>query len=126
MPGYTENLNLRTTDMESDGDELFDFEVDLNGNFEKIDARFSDQDISLLSTGWVGSSAPYSQTINIEGMTADINPHVSLNQSSDYETAMSEIQEFSKIYKGESGAGTITFYAMSPTGIDLSLKVKRL
>ena len=126
MPGYTENLNLRTTDMESDGDELFDFEVDLNGNFEKIDARFSDQDISLLSTGWVGSSAPYSQTINIEGMTADINPHVSLNQSSDYETAMSEIQEFSKIYKGESGEGTITFYAMSPTGIDLSLKVKRL
>lgn len=126
MPGYTENLNLRTTDMESDGDELFDFEVDLNGNFEKIDARFSDQDISLLSTGWVGTSAPYSQTINIEGMTVDINPHVSLNQSSDYETAMSEIQEFSKIYKGESGAGTITFYAMSPTGINLSLKVKRL
>lgn len=126
MPGYTENLNLRTTDMESDGDELFDFEVDLNGNFEKIDARFSDQDISLLSTGWVGASAPYTQTINIEGMTADINPHVSLNQSSNYETAMSEIQEFSKIYKGESGAGTITFYAMSPTGINLSLKVKRL
>ena len=126
MPGYTENLNLRTTDMESDGDDLFDFEVDLNGNFEKIDARFSDQDISLLSTGWVGTSAPYSQTINIEGMTADINPHVSLNQSSNYETAMSEIQEFSKIYKGESGAGAITFYAMSPTGINLSLKVKRL
>ena len=126
MPGYTENLNLRTTDMESDGDELFDFEVDLNGNFEKIDARFSDQDISLLSTGWVGTSAPYTQTINIEGMTADINPHVSLNQSSNYETAMSEIQEFSKIYKGESGAGTITFYAMAPTGINLSLKVKRL
>lgn len=32
---YTENLDLFITDMENDGDDYFDFDRDLNQNFEK-------------------------------------------------------------------------------------------
>lgn len=37
MPDYTENLNLKVTDMLTDGEEVFDFETDLNQNWKKID-----------------------------------------------------------------------------------------
>ena len=38
---YTENLDLFITDMENDGDDFFDFDRDLNENFEKIDELLS-------------------------------------------------------------------------------------
>lgn len=37
MPKYTENLDLYLTDMENDGNDFYDFDRDLNENFEKID-----------------------------------------------------------------------------------------
>ena len=37
MPNYTDTLHLKLTDMANDGDELFDFDSDLNENFEIID-----------------------------------------------------------------------------------------
>lgn len=38
MGEYTSNLNLYKTDMQTDGDDEFDFERDLNENLDKIDA----------------------------------------------------------------------------------------
>lgn len=37
MPNYTDTLNLKLTNMETDGEELYDFDSDLNDNFEIID-----------------------------------------------------------------------------------------
>lgn len=126
MPNYTDTLNLKLTDMETDGDELFLFDEDLNDNFEKIDLRFESADIVLSSTDWKGASAPYTQTVAVEGMTEDINPHVSLIHSSDYSTSQTEQSEYSKLYKGETAENSITFYATSPAGVDLNLRLKRL
>ncbi len=41
MGNSTENLNLYLTDMETDGNDYFDFDRDLNENWEKIDKSFS-------------------------------------------------------------------------------------
>ncbi|MCD8025095.1 MAG: hypothetical protein LUE64_06125 [Candidatus Gastranaerophilales bacterium] len=126
MSDKTTTLNLYKTDMDTDGNDYFDFDRDLNENWEKIDARFTPQDIVLTSTDWDGESAPYTQTVEVEGMTEDINPHVSLISSDDYDTAQTERNEFAKLYRGESGDGIITFYATSPTGIDINIRIKRL
>lgn len=40
MGGYTENLELFLTDMNTDGNDFFDFGRDLNDNWEKIDEAF--------------------------------------------------------------------------------------
>lgn len=120
------NLDLYKTDMETDGDDLFDFDRDLNENWDKIDERFSVQTITLLANGWTGVAAPYSQTVNITGIAAKHNPHISLKASSDYDTAQNELKEYSKLFKGETGAGTITFWANEQTGIDIELNLKIL
>lgn len=38
MPNQTENLQLYKTDMETDGNDLFNFDTDLNQNWDKIDS----------------------------------------------------------------------------------------
>ena len=81
-------------------------------------------DITLTSSDWEGGYAPYSQIVTVEGMTEDINPHASLVASGDYYTAQSEREEFAKVYKGVSGDGIITFYATSPTDIDITIRIK--
>jgi len=37
MPSQTNRLNLYKTDMQTDGDDLFDFDRDLNQNWDKVD-----------------------------------------------------------------------------------------
>lgn len=120
------NLDLYKTDMKTDGDDLFDFDRDLNENWDKIDERFGVQTITLLANGWTGVAAPYSQTVNVTGIAAKHNPHISLKASSDYDTAQNELKEYSKLFKGETGAGTITFWANEQTGIDIELNLKIL
>lgn len=123
---FSKILNLFLTNMETDGDEYFDFERDLNANFRKIDARFAAVDVVVSPLNWVGTSAPYTQEITVEGMTEEINPHAVLVYSDDYETAQVERNEYSKIYDGKSGEGKITLFATSPTGVDLTLRIKQL
>lgn len=78
-------------------------------------------------TGEITTGLPYYQTIPVDLMFEDFNPHVSLIISSDdYETVKTALKEYSKIFKGESGNGFITFYALTPPKIDLEIKVKRL
>lgn len=123
---FSKILNLFLTNMETDGDEYFDFDRDLNDNFKKIDARFAAVDVVVSPLNWVGTSAPYTQEITVEGMTEEINPHAVLVYSDDYETAQVERNEYSKIYDGKSRDGKITLFATSPTGVDLTLRIKQL
>lgn len=48
MSGQTENLGLYLTDMETDGDDFFDFERDLNNNWKKIDAKIGSIETSAV------------------------------------------------------------------------------
>lgn len=77
-------------------------------------------------TGEITTGLPYYQTIAVDLMTSEFNPHVSLIPEHDFETQMTALKEYSKIYKGDSGDGIITFYALEPPTIDLNIKIKRL
>ena len=63
----------------------------------------------LTVAGWTGSDAPYTQVINVTGVTKDDNPHVTPVYSSTLETAKAEKEAWDMVTKGESGNGTITF-----------------
>ena len=76
-------------------------------------------------TGEITTGLPYYQTIAVDLMTEEFNPHVSLIPEHDFETQMTALKEYSKIYKGDSGDGIITFYALEPPTIDLNIKIKR-
>lgn len=122
----TNILKLFKTDMTTDGDDFFDFDRDLNQNWDKIDARFAPVDVVVSPLAWEGSEAPYTQEIEIEGMKEEINPHAVLVYSDNFETAQVERNEYSKIYNGISSEGKITLYATAPTGVELTLRIKRL
>lgn len=51
MGNYTENLDLFVTDMDTDGNDYFNFDRDLNDNFEKIDAFAGDTIENLTAVG---------------------------------------------------------------------------
>ena len=75
---------------------------------------------------WEGDTAPYTQRVEIHNMFDFFNPQVGLNPSASFNQAVLEIQEYSKLYNGESGNGYIDFYAVEKPICDLSLTVKRL
>ena len=59
-------------------------------------------------------------------MTEDLNPHACLIYSDDYETAMTQRSDYSKIYKAETAENEITFYSTAQTSVDLTLQIKNL
>ena len=83
-------------------------------------------DIEDEETGEITTGLPYYPTIAVDLMTPEFNPHVSLVPEHDFETQMAALKDYSKIYKGESGDGVITFYALEPPTLDLNIKIKRL
>ena len=84
------------------------------------------QDVLLSVNSWTGDTAPYTQTVNVDLMKDTFNPNVGLKPSSSYDVALVEVQEYSKLYKGVSNNGSITFYATDLPRCDLSLTIKRL
>lgn len=124
MGQSTANLDLYTTDMQTDGDDYFEFDRDLDENWAKIDKRFGCVDVTLTPNSWQGENAPYSQTITVEGMTDKFNPTATLNASSEFETANAEREEMSKILNGITQNGSVIFYAKNPTTIPLNIRLR--
>lgn len=86
----TENYKLYITDEETE--KFKDWRQKMNGtvdsNMHKIDAALSEKaeasttvEATLSIEGWEGDQAPYTQTIDVEGLTADQNGSISLSQS---------------------------------------------
>ena len=48
----TANVDLYTTNMQTDGEDFFDFERDLDNNWEKLDKRFGCVDVAILPNNW--------------------------------------------------------------------------
>ena len=79
---------------------------------------------TLTTSGWSDSS-PYIQTVNISGITADIEPIIDLVVSDDVTTSDEEIAQWSYITKAVTENNAITFRCnkTKPT-IELNFKVK--
>ena len=84
---------------------------------------------TLLSTGWTGAEAPYSQTIAVVGMTATDNPVVDVDLSGavDYAGEQVILTDWGQVYRIVTGTNQITVYANAETvgDVEMMLKVVR-
>ena len=80
---------------------------------------------NLVTDNWIGDTAPYTQTINITGITADNSPIIDLIVSDDIALGKEEITQWSYITKATTGENSIAFscYEKKPS-IALNFKVK--
>lgn len=81
---------------------------------------------TTIDTEWTGEQAPYTKTINLEGMQSTYIPQMDLIYSNDIETAMTEKEEYSKISKIESGQGSVTltcFEEVPSTSLNVRIEV---
>lgn len=75
---------------------------------------------SLLASGWTDQSGYYTQTVNVTGMTANITPAISLVTAAGAKD--DDLWEaFGHLYRVESAAGTLTFWADEEPTEDISL-----
>lgn len=76
--------------------------------------------VSLPVSGWTGEEAPYSQTVAVEGMTADRT--FSAPTSGDNSQGVLAVSEALGLLCGaESAEGAVTVYATEKPEIDLSI-----
>lgn len=82
---------------------------------------------ATISTTWTGDSAPYSQTITVEGIIADDRPKVDVVMSGVYATDQTRLDEFDKIYRIVTAGDSITVYAHEKTtaAIPIQLEVTK-
>lgn len=82
--------------------------------------------VTVPTSAWSGSSAPYTATINVSGITSSMRPTMDLICSSYYETSEKEEDSY-QIYRGVTGSGTVTLYnRVKPTvALTLQFEIKK-
>ena len=120
----TEHYGLFVTD--DDSTKFSDWRTQMNGvsesNMTKIDdALYRKADSSrtiestLFSGSWEGESAPYSQRIMIDGMTADQNGSISISMSANTEQKNAARKAGLFIFSQEAGSLTVSADGILPT-----------
>lgn len=76
------------------------------------------------ATDW-SSSAPYTQTVSVAGITADINPRIDIIVSDGVSLGIKEEASFACVTKGITGDGTLTLYCYEekPT-VDMNIMIE--
>lgn len=79
----------------------------------------------IVTTTWQGSNPPYSQQITIEGVNADDLAIVDIVTSVNYDTCISELNDYSKIFKiSITGDDTVMVYALDTTTVPLTIQLR--
>ena len=76
------------------------------------------------ATDW-SSSAPYTQTVSVAGITADINPRIDIIVSDGVSLGIKEEAAFACVTRGVTGDGTLTLYCYEekPT-VDMNIMIE--
>ena len=143
---FTTNYNLKKPTYADDAD-ILDvnenadvIDAELKANNENIETHKADKasltesahvqhgtyTATLLSTGWTGTEAPYSQTLTVTGMTATDNPVVDVDLSGavDYAGEQAILTDWGQVYRIVTGANQITAYANAETVVDVPIQLK--
>lgn len=84
----------------------------------------SNYSATLLSSGWVGASAPYTQTVNVPGILSTDNTLANIVLSSDTTTAQSQLTNWAYVSKMETSNGSVTATCFdSKPSIDLNVSL---
>ena len=104
---------------------IADQTFDVMDGTEIIQTTSDNRQVTLTSYGWVGDSAPYTQSVTILGMTSSVVPIISPLFSDTIATALEQKTEWAKITKAVSDTNSIIFkcYEEKPT-IELTAIIK--
>lgn len=91
----------------------------LTGGTGGADGSSIDIPLTLLSTGWTGTAAPYSQTVTVPQMREDMTPLLYFSGSGD-----AAQYAYSLITGYEAGYAQMTFSAADKPQVDISLTLK--
>ena len=80
---------------------------------------------ATIGTSWSGSAAPYTQTITVNGITANDTPVIDVDLSSiEYTNKDDVIEAYSKVYRITTAANSITVYADEATTTNIPIQIK--
>lgn len=122
---YTQNYNLKKP-----GQEDFYNVEDFNENADIIDQKLKEiedktQHINVtLDTSWVGSAAPYSNSVTVTGILETDTPIIDVVMSGTYSTDEARIEAWGYIYRAVTANGSITFYAIEKPTVSLPIQIK--
>lgn len=78
---------------------------------------------ATIGTEWTGDDAPYTQTIDVAGITADDKPTVGVAYSDAYKTAEAQKEAWSMVYRIKTETGRIVVYATDKTETEIPLQL---
>lgn len=96
-----------------------------NTRIEQANENFADSQPlqfsgTFLSSGWAGASAPYTQTIAVEGMfVPQVRPTAEVALTGTYATDQALLENFGQIYNIVAGVNQVTGYANSIPAVDV-------
>ena len=123
--GTTVNIQIKPGQIVVDENHQFVTNQQLNELAQKVSIK--DVQCLLPATGWIGSAAPYYQTVACQGALETMpRPTIDINHTSGetYENAMTAEDNWCYIYRAVTGANTITVYASEKPEVDLSFVVQ--
>jgi hypothetical protein len=87
-------------------------------------ASVSTYTATLLSSGWTGGSAPYTQTVSVSGILSNDKAFADVVLSDDTSTAQSQLTNWAYVSKMETSNGSVTATCFdSKPNIDLNVSL---
>lgn len=65
--------------------------------------------ITLTAAGWSGDKVPYTQTVDVEGISKDDEPHYGPVYDANYDTRQKQKDAFNEVSDLETADGSVTF-----------------
>lgn len=78
---------------------------------------------ATIGTAWTGEAGPYTQTVNVNGMTAEDRPTIGVVYSEDFETAKEQKEAWNNIYRIKTGTDSISVYAEDKTETEIPVQI---
>lgn len=130
-PTYTEGIEHWTRETDADGEamgELIELLVN-NDHYLKQKAERANHvtPVSLPASGWAGSAAPYTQTVAVEGLTAEDNPVMvkAIADGATPEQVKAYNKAFGMIDDGDTADGQATFRCFNKKpAVDMTVGLK--
>ena len=99
---------------------------DINTTNGAINKVIGTKTATLTSSGWTGTSAPFSQTVSVSGIVSTDTPMIALNLANDTNaTSAKAVQKaWSYITKITTGSGNITAYAHTKPIVNIPIILK--